>query len=1666
MDRPGPFVRVLRVAAAAAARSDVSSASFAFLFPVLECLLDLPSAIPGCANVFSILSDCLPKGDTPYLHARHSAVIELCFRAVQRPRMEPRPEDVLMRLCGSQLVDTTPLYGEFGLMSDHDDVRGVALRVVNSWLGKCDEVPANAATGAAVWNAWVALAGSDGGLESGEWCTPLLNLLNSGTCAKRERTARGFAEATKIHPSDAKIALSNILRLYEENPAPEVTSQHSGRVQQRVDLAQPLRRAAGVGLYSLGAARVFENDDAVLKSLKFASTVGAVDRDGEVRDLMIKAGIAILDSYATDIPQLLTFLQSEMSPAKAGEDLQSYDYRHEAVVVLLGAAGKYCPADAPEVVESIVASLVEALKTPSEAVQTAVAGCIVPLVQRSKTAESTQRLLQQLLADVLEAETYGERRGAAFGLAAFIKGMGVAVLKQNDVMSHLRENCEKGSVPARQGALGAFERLSAQLGLLFEPYVVTIIPVFAHGVKQVLAPSLRLLGTMAHCAPKQLASCLPQIVPCLVQAGSDTHPRVKEGARLAMEDITTVIRNPEVSNLSPVLLGALADPANKTKAALEALLNCEFMHTIDAPSLALLVPILGRALRDRTADLKRRSAAITGNMVTMVGDSKFLLPYLEHLLPGLKDCLIDPIPDVRATSAKALGSLVGGVGETDELLEIIPWLTLTLTAESSPVERSGAAQGLAELCFALGNERLEGVLDQALPMQNSQSYAAREGLLWLLSFLPGTMHSRYAPHIESTLPVVLEGLCDSVESVREVAMRAGQVIVSTLGRSHTALILPSLRQGVLDEDWRIRHSSVQLVGELLYLIGDAKPVTSSQDNEEEDEDGESGGTTSKVFSNIRAHLGLRMTENILAALYIVRHDLSGACRQSSVQVWKSVVTNTPRIILEIAGDMILQLVQLLASESDDLRVMAGRALGDIVSKLGDRILPTVMPHMSEGLRSEQQAMRQGVCLGLAEILNAISKRQIEDYVSVLVPALQMGFCDASESVRQLASRAFQTLFKSIGAQAIQAVVPGLMKRVNISAATEEEAKDSADAVVGLQGLVSTRPRDMMEFIVPTALKTPMTSQSCYILGNMASAGKSCMQYHCTDLVTRFTEELTDLIPLFDSVKQCARSCMAAMTDEAVNSLLQEITKQVECEDSVEHRRFGCFMMQCFVGGSDANFREYLPLILKGLLTRVAETHIPLLEEVRDAMSALVKSVPAEPLLNQLEFMRNCISSTVSDAKFRSELPLLSLPKALEPFMSVYNHGLVNGSAEKRESCADAMGELFSITAPASMKPYLIKTTGPLIRVVGDRFPSSVKSAILSTLGILLRKGGIALKAFAPQLQTTFVKALSDVSRQTRQRAAAGLGLLAKISPRTDGLLGELGNAVSIAESSAIRTSIYEALSQALSKTSTSPSAGALQKAKVAMVGSFLTEEEEIPRKAACVAAGTLASHMDEESVSNLIAEIIAQAKSSDAAIAGSAISVAAAVAANATLLAEPLRRSLFATITSGLLDTRAPIKLSSCNAVSLLWGPRRCTAPDAVLSSEAVKEFAIRICAVAEDKRNNDEDVRKRAIVSLKDCAKAINFTSGSKDAGIQPLPADVVHHFVTAFCANSKELNPQLVYCATRGLHYLFNWPKGSKFVADVIKATTDTDKVTLLKEFQRKKVFPADDVDSDEEV
>lgn len=200
---------------------------------------------------------------------------------------------------------------------------------------------------------------------------------------------------------------------------------------------------------------------------------------------------------------------------------------------------------------------------------------------------------------------------------------------------------------------------------------------------------------MAHCAPKQLSTCLPSIVPKLIEVLSDSHVKVQKAGTQALRHIGSVIKNPEIQMITDILLEALQDPAVKTQKALQTLLETKFVHFIDAPSLALIMPVVQRAFQDRSTEIRKMAAQIMGNMYSLT-DQKDLQPYLPSILPGIKLSLLDPVPEVRSVSAKALGSLISAIGENG-LNEIIAWLMEKLVSEQSSVDRSGAAQGLSEV---------------------------------------------------------------------------------------------------------------------------------------------------------------------------------------------------------------------------------------------------------------------------------------------------------------------------------------------------------------------------------------------------------------------------------------------------------------------------------------------------------------------------------------------------------------------------------------------------------------------------------------------------------------------------------------------------------------------------------------------------------------------------------------------------------------------------------------------------------------------------------------------------------------------------------------------------------------------------------------------------------
>jgi len=83
-------------------------------------------------------------------------------------------------------------------------------------------------------------------------------------------------------------------------------------------------------------------------------------------------------------------------------------------------------------------------------VQEAASNCLPPLVPAIK--DQVPELVQRLLQLLLTSDNYGERKGAAYGLAGLIKGSGILMMKQLDLMTSLTTAIQnKRSAKEREG---------------------------------------------------------------------------------------------------------------------------------------------------------------------------------------------------------------------------------------------------------------------------------------------------------------------------------------------------------------------------------------------------------------------------------------------------------------------------------------------------------------------------------------------------------------------------------------------------------------------------------------------------------------------------------------------------------------------------------------------------------------------------------------------------------------------------------------------------------------------------------------------------------------------------------------------------------------------------------------------------------------------------------------------------------------------------------------------------------------------------------------------------------------------------------------------------------------------------------------------------------------
>ncbi|KAJ3202384.1 hypothetical protein HDU67_000604 [Dinochytrium kinnereticum] len=288
-------------------------------------------------------------------------------------------------------------------------------------------------------------------------------------------------------------------------------------------------------------------------------------------------------------------------------------------------------------------------------------------------------VLENLHAAALDKKSGFRREGAMIGFTSLLRLYGSSCIPFILPFMAVVLAClaDKGQV-VRDAAwitLTEFIRLPSPKAI--GPHILPFL--YEHGLDsskkwQTRSGTLTLISSLSKRAPDEIGECLVDLIPRISECVDDTRKEVSEEAFTTMTDICSVVGNADLKPKIPILVDCISHPTHVPD-CIQKLSATTFVAEVNGPALAILVPILVRALNERSMLVQRQTVIIIDNLCKLVRDPYEAGQFLPQLLPGL-DKIIEmaAFPEVRALATAAKNTLLKAGGGLSSSTEVAPEL--------------------------------------------------------------------------------------------------------------------------------------------------------------------------------------------------------------------------------------------------------------------------------------------------------------------------------------------------------------------------------------------------------------------------------------------------------------------------------------------------------------------------------------------------------------------------------------------------------------------------------------------------------------------------------------------------------------------------------------------------------------------------------------------------------------------------------------------------------------------------------------------------------------------------------------------------------------------------------------------------------------------------------
>lgn len=458
----------------------------------------------------------------------------------------------------------------------------------------------------------------------------------------------------------------------------------------------------------------------------------------------------------------------------------------------------------------------------------------------------------------------------------------------------------------------------------------------------------------------------------------------------------------------------------------------------------------------------------------------------------------------------------------------------------------------------------------------------------------------------------------------------------------------------------------------------------------------------------------------------------------------------------------------------------------LVTKFSDKFFLELLPNIKENIteNKDNESIVHSSFYMLQIAASEMSEKLISGFKEKIIRTVNENILTEFPSVRKtLANVVYELARKSDQYNTNKNFIYNLMKQ-----ARNKQSQEQINILGIAAELVNISKGEVLNLIVNEIFRKP------YEEGFIDLASR------ISDTIADNIRDPVDLKDMYDRLQDAIQSlpeasvnAIVGITENLDESLLKGF---VEFIDGIR--------LNIEVGRSKI---EGLEIYLSQLIVKYLENTSQNLEDVG---STLIESS-----LSLLQFDDDTISKNVGTSiklivdktdKENVDKYLASFMKKIEELELKYEIDKINGSEKLNAKFQLIMDDLLFLiqngllysedkilastyvqkvidnTSRQTMKVYIMKMIGPMIRILSEKFGADVKERILDNIKSLIIKCKEDIKGISPQLTSVFVKTLTDTSTPNSERAhlKAGENILRLLQyyPRPDVIVNELIKSIS------------------------------------------------------------------------------------------------------------------------------------------------------------------------------------------------------------------------------------------------------------------------------------------------